>query len=160
MRSISPEGMRALFAQDSGDIFVFAVKLSSSEWQQPEYFVGDNKDMVYQGITYKHLPFETSLPEQQDGILPSVELKICGIEREYTEVLRSLSSPLDADASVFRISSDGTAVLEIQPMVLTVSGFSYNDISVSLMLTLDADYLNEPATKDRFVPSTAPGLFA
>lgn len=160
MREISADGMRALFAQESDEVFVFAVKLSHENWLDDVLLVADDIDMVVGSETYKAFPFTTSLPPQKQGSLPTVKLSIDNIDRQYTDEIRRNLVPPKAEVSVYRRSFDGTNAQESETLKLTVSSCSYNVTSISLTLSLDADYLNEPATKDRFVPSNSPGLFA
>jgi hypothetical protein len=160
VRNISAEGMKALFAQETDEVFVFAVKVSHPYWVDSARLVSDNLNMMYNSELYIAYPFTVSLPAQQDGTLPSVELKIDNIDRQYVDEVRNVLDPPTAQVFLFRRSFDGSDTVEIGPMELKVVNLKYNVTALTLTLALDADYLNEPATKDRFLPSNAPGLFA
>lgn len=160
MREISADGMRALFAQETDEVFVFAVRLSHPDWLEDALMVADEVDMIVGVDTYVAFPFTTSLPPQQEGSLPSVQLSIDNIERQYVERIRNTLIPPKAEVSVYRRSFDGSNTKESDTLKLTVVSCAYNVTALTLTLALNADYLNEPATKDRFVPSNTPGIFA
>ena len=159
MRDISIDGLKALFAQETDEVFVFAVVLSHPNWSAPAYLVADQTDMVFGADTYTAFPFTVSLPAQQEGSIPVVQLKADNVERLYIDEFRNQLEPPSAEVSVFRRSFDGTNTRETAVMDLKVTSLSYTVTSLTLTLSLDADYLNEPASKDRFLPSNSPGLF-
>jgi hypothetical protein len=151
--------MRALYAENTGDVFVFAVKVSHPSWLEPIYLVADSDDMVFEGKTYKAFTFTVPLLPQQDSTVPTVALKIDAVTQEFIEGLRSVSSALSVDLSVFRRGADGSVTREIGEMHLRGASFSATMTTITINLTMNVDYLNEPATKDRFNPSNAPDLF-
>lgn len=182
MRSISIDAMRSLYAENTGDVFVFAVSVNHPSWVEPLHLVADTQELVFDGITYKPFTFSVPLLPQTDSTVPTVALKIDAVTQEFIEGLRSVTSALSVGLSVFRrppievlVTEDGkpitsendlqlilspdTTTREIGVMPLSGAGFTATATSITINLTMNVDYLNEPATKDRFNPSTAPDLF-
>lgn len=159
MRTLSLGAMQALFAENTGEVFVYAIKLSHADWLTDTYLVADSDDMVYGGQTYKAFTFSVTLIPQQEGVIPAVALTIDNTSLELMEFLRSVETDVSVDLSLFRRSGNGTNTLEIGPMSLKTSRFTANNNTITVSLSMSVDYLNEPATKDRFTPSNAPGLF-
>jgi len=159
MKAISAEGMRAIFAQETDEVFAFALKMTHAEWVEEIRLIGDETDMTYDGHNWIAFPFQTSLPSQEEGQLPTVDITVDNIDRLFIDELRSIQTPPDVELFLFRRSFDGTDTLELPPMVLKAGNLKYDDTKLTVTLTLDADYLNEPATKDRFLPGNSPGLF-
>lgn len=182
MRSISLDAMRSLYAENTADVFVFAVSVDHPSWSEPMHLVADTHELVFDGVTYKPFTFTVPLLPQSDSTVPTVALKIDAVTQEFIEGLRSVASALSVGLSVFRrspidtlvtesydtlttesgvglILSPDTTSREIGVMSLSGAGFTATATSITISLTMSVDYLNEPATKDRFNPSTAPDLF-
>lgn len=157
---LSADALRAIFAQETDEVFVMACQIDHPEWVEPVRLVSDTKDLVYLGNTFRSYPFTANLPEQKEGSLPSVRLSVDNVTRDYIEGVRNVATPLHGEVYVFRRSIGDVDTMELEPLRLKANKVTYNVSSLSLILSLDADYLNEPATKDRFLPSNSPGLFA
>ena len=159
MRTLTLEALQAVFAQDTGEVFVFGIRVYHPDWLEDVYLVADSDDMEFEGNTYKAFTFTIPMLPQQESTIPTVTLKIDNITLELMEFLRSVESNIKVDLSLFRRSGNGDVSREIGAMVLSGAGFTANASTVSITLTMSVDYLNEPACKDRFTPTTAPGLF-
>lgn len=159
MKALSLGAMQALFAENTDEVFVYAIRLSHSDWLDDTYLIADSDDMTYNGNVYKAFTFEVSLLPQREGGVPSVALSIDNTSLELIEFLRSVESDVSVDLSLFRRSPNGANTLEIGPVALKTSKFTADVSRISVTLSMSVDYLNEPATKDRFTPANAPGLF-
>lgn len=159
MRSLSIDGMRSLFAQDTDDVFTFGVRISHPDWDDSIRAVNDTVDITHESELYIAYPFKTELPSQSDGMIPKASLIVDNIERTYIDKLRTIQSPPTVELFVFRRSVTTGDMVEIGPLKLKASLFTYNVTSLTITITSDTDYLNEQATKDRFLPSNSAGLF-
>lgn len=109
------------------------------------------------GHGYPHFPFEVSLPPEDDESPPSVELRICNVDREIVKAVRSLpSGPMQVELSLVLLSDPDQ--VEAGPFRFSLRDVRYDAGVVSGQLMFE-DVLNEPFPADSFTPSRVPGLF-
>lgn len=186
MRTISAEALKEMFAENTGLVFLHLLTITHESWTETYRFVNDNQDLVYNGNTYTALPFEATLPSDEDDVPPNVTLKIDNIDKNLVEILRSLISPPTAtleivsryySAEYFKssvwhqtihewedrnvLTNENVVITsEIGPIefkMLSYTNMAYTTIEIEL--GYEADILNEAASKDIFSPNNAPGLF-
>lgn len=186
MRTISADTLKEMFAANTGLVFLHLLTISHPNWLETYRFVNDTQDLVYNSNTYTALPFEATLPADEDDLPPTVTVRLDNIDKYLVEILRTLTDPPDVSleivsryysASYFRadVWHDNThdwqnqnvlgeesivVTSEIGPIafkMLSYSNMAYSTIEIEL--GYESDILNEAATKDIFSPNSAPGLF-
>ncbi len=180
MRTLSPDAVAAIFAQESKWIFTPLLRIDHESLSRPiRIYSGEYEPYVEVYIPgdsepYKAFPFQVNIPEDLAENIPQAQLTISNVSYELIQILRSVTEP--PKISLYVVRWDATynpndsslppmelgiinAVVEIGPLELFVREFSYTDETLTLSLGQDDDYLNSPAVKDTFNVQVAPGLF-
>ena len=157
VRNISAEGLRELFAQNSGAVMLTLLTFSHATLPTPIRLVNDRRPLTY-GQSYIALPFEMTLPDDLEERIPNVEVKIDNIGRELVTLLRSTSEIVAVDVEVVRVQN-GTVTSELGPLDFSLLDAKITPQTITLSIGYAIDILNEQATKEIFNPGTAPALF-
>lgn len=158
-RTISPAGLRELFAQHSGHVLLTLLTVSHATLPEPLRLVNDRRSLEHDGHTWTALPFELVLPADTEDEIPHVELRIDNVGRVLTELLRTVAEPVDVELSVVRVAPDGSVTPELGPLDFSLLDAQIRTDVITARLGYEIDVLNEPATREIFNPSLAPGLF-
>lgn len=147
--------MRAINAQNTGEVILVLLELNHSSLEGPLYFVNDLVPLESNGIQYVSWPFDLPLPELGGDDLPSLTLTIDNVDQMIWNSLKSITTPIDATLRwVLRSTPD-----------LWEGQLSFRMRSVEVGLTTITgslnleDLLNEPYPPESYTPSTYPGLF-
>ena len=159
-RNISVEGLQELFSDETDHVFLNLITVDHSNMPSPIRVVNNNESISYDGNTYLPFPFKISLASDTEEEVPKVNLKFDNIDRRLIDDIRSITTAPDVDLEVVRVKPDGTIVSEIGPNSFKMNEVQYDVMEINANLGYESDYLNEPAVKDRFDPSVAPGLFS
>lgn len=158
-RTISPDALRELFAQHSDHVLLTLLTISHVTLSDPLRLVNDRRNLEYGDHTWTALPFELVLPADTEEEIPYVELRIDNIGRVLTELLRSVAEPVNVELSVVRVAPDGSVTPELGPFDFSLLDAQIRPDVITARLGYEIDVLNEPATREIFNPSLAPGLF-
>lgn len=157
-RTLSNTARRALYAQETGEVFLLLLVISHPSLPAPIRVVNNSEDVVSGGFTYQRFPFELALPPESDEAPPTVTLRIANADRQIVQAVRSLAGEaMTVDLSVILASSPDT--IEAGPYRFTLRDVSYDAAIVEGTLRFE-DVLNEPFPADSFTPARFPGLFA
>lgn len=158
MRNVSSAVRRAVYAQESDQVFVPLVKIDHADMAQPLYIVGDTKEIERDSIVYAPAPFSYELPDDEDGKLQSVKIRIENVSRVLIEIIRSIQDAPDVTFEIVR-AADPTDVVA-GPFELRLDGVSYNAITIEGELgrraRLDVEF---PRSDYAYIPPNYPGLF-
>lgn len=155
MKQISQEGLRQILSEHVNDLFLPILRINADDYDY--YLVSDTENLIYDGQEYLAFPFEMALPNEDEN-LQSVQLTISNVDRRLITMLRSISEPPSCEMDIVRVSN-GVVTKEIGTSYFSMTGIKYNDNSIIANLGFEVNYLNEPAIKNRFTYSIAPGLF-
>ncbi|MFP1683332.1 DUF1833 family protein [Alloalcanivorax sp. C16-1] len=159
IRPISAAGLRELFARESAHVLLAAVTFDHEMLAEPVRLVNDMQALQHNGQTYMALPFELTLPPDSEDEVPALQLKIDNVDRSLAAILRSVTDPPSVDVEILRVDEAGTVTSEMGPLSFSLLDASIGAAAVTLKIGYLVDVLNEPATKEIFNPSLAPGLF-
>ena len=156
-RSLSAAARRAIFAPQTGEVFAILLTLSHPSWSTQIRVNPSGADLVSGGETYQQFPFEFSLPADVGDAAPTVQLRICNIDRSIVQSVRSVTGDrITVTASIVLASSPDT--VEAGPFTFTLRDVSYDAMVVEGTLAWE-DVLNEPYPGDAITPNTLPGIF-
>ena len=62
-RTLSNTARRALYAQETGEVFLLLLVISHPSLPAPIRVVNNSEDVVSGGFTYQRFPFELALPK-------------------------------------------------------------------------------------------------
>ena len=158
-RVITPDGMREMFAQYSGHVWLWLLEISHSSLAQPYRFVDNKTNITYNANAYEAYPFEFTRPDDADGKVPGARLVLDTIDQRLIQTIRSISDQAAVTTTLVRVDPAGVVTPESEAMNFKITGADYGAYTVSLTLGYEGDFLNAKAVKDYFNPSTSPGLF-
>ena len=159
MRTISPATLRDMLAQEADRVILICLTISHVTLTPSIRVVNNMKDVTFNGETFIGFPFDITLASESEETISDVELKIDNIDRRLVESIRGIQTPPDILLQVISVAPDGTVTQELGDMHFIIQDVNADVLTISATLGFEADYLNEPAVKDRFDPPTAPGLF-
>jgi hypothetical protein len=156
-RTLSSTARRAIFAQETGEVFLLLLTIAHPQLAEPIRVVNNNEDVVSGGVTFQRFPFELALPPETEEAPPTVSLRIANADRQIVQAVRALAGDaMTVDVSVVLASSPDT--IEAGPYRFTLRDVSYDAAIVEGTLRFE-DVLNEPYPADSFTPARFPGLF-
>lgn len=158
-RAISATGLRELFVQESGHVLLAAVTFDHDDLDDPVRLVNDMRPLQHNGSTYTGLPFEVTLPPDSEDEIPTLQMKLDNVDRLLVTLLRSVEGPPSVGVEIVRVDPQGTVTSELGPLPFSLLDSQFGATSVTLKIGYLTDVLNEPATREIFNPSLAPGLF-
>ncbi|QQS08663.1 MAG: DUF1833 family protein [Phycisphaerales bacterium] len=148
---------RAIYAQETGEVFLFLLTLSHPQLLQPIRVVNNNEDVTSDGFVYQRFPFDVHMPPENEDAPPKVNLRVAGADRTLVQAVRSLSGEaMTAELSVVLASSPDT--IEAGPLEFKLRDVTYEAAIVEGSLQFE-DFLSEPYPADKLTPDKFPGLF-
>ena len=157
-RALSPAAVRAITAQETGEIFLMCVTISHPSLPTPLYFVNNTEDIERLGVTYYGWPFEVALPDEREDALPMPQLRIDNVDRRIMEGIRALTTPPTVTLEVVLASALDALQPEAGPATFSLRNLEYDALTITGTLSPE-DVLNEPAMQYSFTPDLFPGLF-
>lgn len=173
MRTLSSRALSAFYDQDGDEQVITLLKIYGANLSAPIYLadgwtkrhesLSTDDDVVYgvtsDGADYLFLPFQISLPGEEDGAGPRCNLTIQNATGVITPEIRALTSPPSVRVQVVIANSDTTvSTPEMEFDGFKLAGISYNAETVTGYLTVDGLSL-EPFPSHTMTPSVCPGLF-
>lgn len=156
-RPLSIAARRAIFASQTGEVFVGLLTLSHPLLHDPIRVCSDSSDTTSGGVVYLAFPFEMTMPAEREDGLPRVQLRVCNVDRRIVEAARSVyGEPMQVEFSVVLASSPD--VLECGPFTFSLEDIGYDALTVEGSLAYE-DFLNEAFPDGSMDPNQFPGLF-
>jgi len=112
-------------------------------------------DYIQSQSTFVAYPFQITLPEDSDSVMPQAIISIDNVHRTIVESIRSISTSPTVTMQVALASSPN--VIEAQFPQFQLKNVSYNALVVSGKLSIET-FLNEPYPGDLISPSLFPGI--
>jgi hypothetical protein len=153
---LSSAAVKALTAQETGEVFLMLVTISQDDLADPLYFVNNTVDVTSRGNVYLGWPFQVALPDEREDALPTVQLQIDNVDRRIMEGVRLLSTPPSVVLEI--VLADSPDTLERGPFTFRLVLVEYSALVITATLAPE-DVLNEPAMQYSFTPANFPGLF-
>lgn len=158
-RPLSDVARRAIFAGQTGEVFLILLTIAHPTLPQPLRVTSDGRDTVSRGERFQRFPFEITMPESTDAAPPTVALRICNVDRRITEAVRVAvgeGTPIAVRMEVVLASSPD--VVECGPFDFKLREVTYDAIVVEGSLRME-DLLNDRFPVLEFTPASHPGLF-
>lgn len=156
---------QAAYAQETDQVFIALLTISSDELPEPIYVASDSfellpianvRGVVSNGQEFIYLPFDISLPRDDKTGTVSAKLRIENIDRQIIGHVRSISKPVTIKMQV--VLSGDVDFIEMEFDNFQLTNVGYDGMIIEGDLTLDYWGL-EPFPSGRFTPSGFPGLF-
>lgn len=156
-RALSATAKRAIFAQETGEVFVVLLELTHPQLPAPIRVCSNGDTIIHDGADYVPFPFRASLLSEPDDTVPQATLEIDNVDRQIVEAVRSVSGqPISVRMKVVLASSPD--FVEAGPFDLKLRDVGYDALVVSGTLAVD-DVFTAAFPSPIMSPTTAPGLF-
>jgi hypothetical protein len=155
-RALSITALRAITAQETGEVFLFLITITHDDLAAPLYFVNNMENITSRGHEFLGWPFEIALPDEREDAMPSVQIRIDNVDRRILEGIRGL--PTAPTVILELVLASAPDVVEGDPIPFTLRGVEYDALVITGVLTPE-DMLNEPHMQHSFTPALFPGLF-
>ncbi len=164
MRSLSSAAKSAIFASETGEVFVVLLELSHPDLAESIRVSSDNATALPGGLygtqhggnDYQHFPFQVTLASEPEDRPPSARLRIDNVDRRVVEAIRTVSGPIAISKTLVLASSP--EVTESGPFEFTLRRVRYSANAVEGELVYE-DFLSEPYPAGTFGPAGFAGLF-
>lgn len=155
------------YAQESEDVFIALMTLSSDELDEPirlctdpyerlTYLGEDIYGLNSNGEDFIFVPFDIWLPRDDKTGTVSAKVAIENVDRRIVGHARSVTKPIDVKIECVLASDINFVEFSYENFVL--SNVNYDVVQLTGDITLDYWGL-EPFPSGRFTPSGFPGLF-
>lgn len=165
-RTISLDARKSVYAEETGEIWVFLVTINHEDLAEPMLFSSDPTERlsddplqygtVSRGNAYAYLPMTVTLPDDSDGTAPTIKLGLDNTLRDTVPLLRSVTTPPSVTVEMVLASAPDTVEADFPAFDLVDA--TYDSGQVTADLTIDA-LSTEPYPADTFTPSGFGGLF-
>lgn len=154
-RSLSSIARQALFAQETGEVFIVLLTIDHPQLSTPIRVCSDAVQCMSRGNVFVAFPFDIVLPNDSDAP-PQASLQIDNVSQEIAASIRSIGTPPSVTIEVVRASAPDTVEASLPAFQLT--NVRYDTLLVQGDLVTE-DLTSEPFPADMFTPSNFPGLF-
>lgn len=154
-RALSTAGLREVFAQNSGEVFLPLLTLTHPSMTTLRV-VNNFSNVTSRGDVYQAFPFELTLPSDATERLPAAKLSLSNVDRRLIDEIRTLSGPIAVTLEVVTATTPDT--VEVGPFVFDLIVADYGIDTITGELAYEP-ILNEPYPADNFDPQRFPGLF-
>lgn len=164
-RSVSTAARSAMYAQETAEVFVLLLEVSTtgepirvaldSENLDTKLTV-DGTDTYSTAVTFAGGYFGIELPEEAGENISTVRVSIDNVDRVIVAAIRSANTPPECRMWVVLRSSPD--VVEAGPYYLTLESAQYDAMTVTGELTFE-DLTNRRYPAHEFTPINTPGLF-
>lgn len=156
MTQVSINAMRAMFAQQTGEVFLVCLTITHPSITT-QRLVNNTQLVVRSAGTYQPYPMQLSLPAQLDDQLPTVDIVVDNVDREVLQQIREVSGVPKVTMEVVLASSPDT--VEAGPFDFSLKQASYDVLAITGTLGYEDDILNQRVPAMSYTPSNSPGLF-
>lgn len=158
-RAISAAALRAMFEQESDEVFLLCVTLSHSTFEKPYRMVYNNEPIERAAGTFEPAAFSLNLPEESEDEVPQVTLSVDNVSAEIGRAIRELPVGERPEVLLEVIMASSPDTVEVSSPFVFLSA-QYDASTVSGTLGTDDDFLNISFPRQRYTPANSPAVFA
>lgn len=138
---------QAAAAQQTGEVLVILLTLDADSLPAPIRVNSAGASLISRGNTFLRFPFEITMPKETDEAPPSVTLRICNVDRQIVEAVRTTQGAITVTVEIVLASSLDT--VECGPLDFTLRDVNYDSFVVEGELAYE-DILNEPCPAHQY----------
>ncbi len=156
-RNVSELAIRAMFAQETEEVFLCRLEIAHEDWAEPYRFINDQVGHTDAAMgEWIGFPFKISLPDDREDEIPLAQLSIDNVDRSIVQAMREITTPAVMTLWVV-LASDIDDVIA-GPYEFSFNAASWDALTVSGSLEFEP-ILNMRWPEDTFNVITTPGLF-
>jgi len=162
-RQLSQAARRAVFAQETEEVFTLLATISHDELAEPIRVANDvvpedangARLIPSRGANFVCYPFDVDLPADDGESISQVTITIDNVDREIIQKLRAIHSPCAVRLEVVLTSSPD--IVEAGPFEMTLKQVEYDALVISGTLAFE-DFLTQAFPADTYNPADYPGV--
>jgi hypothetical protein len=167
LASLSPDALKAMFSPDADSDLITLLNISGSGVSTQRLADGytqrisETADEVLYGVqsrgnSFIFLPFEITLPAEEQGGVPRIQVVFRDVTRHLIPIIRSINTALDVKIEL--VLSKTPDIVEVEFPGFLLGGATYNQDTITAELTVES-LVTEPFPAHTFTPNYFPGLF-
>ena len=164
MRTLSSAALRAMFAQETGQLFLVLLTLDHPSLDVPIRVTSDGVKTFGPAGEHLPFPFQLELPDDREDQIQQARLTIDAIDLSLLKAIRSIGNTpptvkievVLATPAADNRSAEATSI-EAE-WTLTLRNVQYDAMTISGTLAFE-DVLNEQFPRRLVTPATLPGAF-
>jgi hypothetical protein len=159
VRNVSPTALKAMLAQETGEVFLICLTMSHPSLNEPYLLVNDQVPLIRAAGTFQPFAFDVSLPNEQYDSLPQVTMTIDNIDTRILQAIRNLTGERPSVKMEVVLASSPNRV-EVGPFSFNILSINYSDATIQGTIGFEDDLLNTAFPADSYTPTNSKGLFA
>ena len=155
MRTLSTAATQSIYGQETGEVWLYLLTIAHPE-MSTTYMINNTEQITSRGNVHLPIPFDLSIPKEEDGELPSVDIVIDNIGLSLMESIRSISGQPTITMEIVMASDPDT--VEVGPFVFSLKNVDYNAYQIRGQISYES-FLVEPFNFRKFSPQDFPSVF-
>ena len=156
MRTLSQALLRAIHAQETGEVILPLVKMSQENWDDPVFIVPNTEPVTHDGDEYLPLAFEIALPSEEEEGVPVFNWRADNTDRRMVQAIRSVTGLVQVRIAWVLASSPNQ--IEAGPYEVEMQAAEYDASEIRGTMSVDP-ILDMPFGYMTMSPKNAPALF-
>lgn len=157
-RALSTAAITAGYAQETGEAYAILLSIFHDSLSQPIRVTTCGVNLTSRGNLFVALPFEITLPIEQEGTVPTARISIDNIDRQIVTAIRTLQPGDKAKTLIEIILESDPENVEVSFDELYLSNVTYDAFTVQGDLTVEG-FASRAYPSGVFSPKYFPGLF-
>lgn len=158
MRHVSANALRAMLAQETGEVFLVCLTINHSSFGTPYRLVNDHVALVRSVGTYEPFAFIVNLPNEQEDELPQVSITLDNVDTEILRAIRTIQAERPQITLEVVLASTPDTV-EAGPFNFSILNINYDVGTITGTIGFEDDLLNTQFPGDTYTPTNSQGLF-
>lgn len=155
MRALTATSRKAIFDQNTGEVFLILLEIDHDDFTTPIRVVNNYDDVTSNSDVYTAYPFEIVLPKENAQISKAT-LSIDNVSQTIIEEIRNLTTAPSVTLTIVLASDPDT--IEVGPFYFSLTSVIYDAMVIRGELNYE-NILQQVYPKEDFNPFNHPGLF-
>jgi len=156
-RTISATALQAMFAQETGEVFLTCLTINHSTFASPILLVNDQVALVRTAGTFQPFAFAANLPAEQEDQVPQVQITIDNVDRSILQQIRTIGAEKPSITMEVVLASSPNTV-EAGPFDFSILDIDYDANAITGTIGFE-DILNTMFPGETYTPTNSRGLF-
>lgn len=160
-RTLTADALASLLGLETDRVWLHPLDLIADEWAAPVRLVDNGEDVLFDGLTYTAFPYRATIPSDSGDRLPTVQVRLCNVDRRLVEPLRNLRGRAWGRLWIGMIEEPAASppvfVAEAGPWDFTLRNVQMDALVVTVTFAYQ-DLLNASFPAHHFDPRLYPGV--
>jgi hypothetical protein len=159
VRTISAPALKAVLAQETGEVILVCLTINHSTFSQPFLFVNDQATLTRTAGVFQPCAFDVTLPDEQEDQVPQVQITLDNVDLAVLQKIRTIGAERPSVKMEVVLASSPNTV-EAGPFSFSILNISYDVGTIQGTIGFEDDFLNTAFPADTYNPNNSRGLFA